>query len=440
MSRRFFGTDGARGPANQGMMTIDFITKLGVAAGTLFGKNGDHRHSVIIGKDTRLSGYMFESALTSGFLSVGMDVFLLGPMPTPAIGMLVRSMRADLGVMISASHNHHYDNGIKLFGPDGCKLTDEIERKIESLMSDDQRSYYTAPAKIGKAKRIDDAPGRYIEFVKNTFPRGMSLKGLKIVIDCANGASYHLGGKILWELGASVIEIGCSPNGANINHECGSNHPELLARTVLQEKADIGIALDGDADRIVVVDDNGQVIDGDCILALIALNLKTHNRLAHNKIVATILSNIAMEHFLNSHGIEVLRSNVGDRYVSQMMHKHKISLGGEQSGHIILGDYNTTGDGLVVGLQLLSIMIERKVQLSTLRRIYDNIPQISKNFKIKEAVMDLDGFTQDLQENFPQERIIIRRSGTEPLIRVMVEGKNYSNLDSIMRQIEDFLV
>lgn len=441
--RKYFGTDGIRGTANKDIMTADTALKLGMAAGTLFTR-GDHRHRVIIGKDTRLSGYMFENAITSGFLSAGMDVFLVGPMPTPSIAMLVKSMRADLGVMISASHNPYYDNGLKLFGPDGQKLSDKTEKEIEDIMANSSAIKLAKPENIGRATRIDDAPGRYIEFIKSSFPKGRRLDGFKIVVDCANGAAYHLGGKIFWELGAEVIEIGVKPNGENINLNCGSNHLELLSKTVIENKACLGIALDGDADRIQMIDENGNIIDGDKILALIACHLKKHNQLNSNTIVATSMSNLAFEHFLNSQDINVIRTQVGDRYVAAKMAELNLSLGGEQSGHIIVGEFSTTGDGLVAALQMLSLIQEKNLPLSKITDIYKPLPQIIRNVSLKNSeIINNKGFQISIdkaQQRFNGKgRVLVRKSGTENLLRIMAEGEDLAIVNLVIDDIEKAL-
>lgn len=428
MVRNYFGTDGIRGRANQGVMTAETALRIGMAAGTFFTR-GDYRHKVIVGKDTRLSGYLFETAITSGFLAAGMDVFLVGPMPTPAIAMLVKSMRADLGIMISASHNPYYDNGLKLFGPDGNKLSDNMEKEIEGIMADNKLIKLAAAEHIGKATRIDDAAGRYIEFIKNSFPKGKTLDGFKIVVDCANGAAYHLGGKIFWELGAEVIELGVSPNGVNINLNCGSNHLESLSEAVIKHKACLGIALDGDADRIQMVDEQGNIIDGDKILALIACYLKKHNKLNDNKIVATMMSNLAFEKYLNNQGIDVIRTQVGDRYVAAKMNEFNLSLGGEQSGHIIVADYSTTGDGLVAALQMLALVQEQKQPLSKVADIFTPLPQIIRNIIPKNSLILEDVNIQEVIRFVELKlgskgRLLVRKSGTENLIRIMVEGED----------------
>lgn len=441
--RKYFGTDGIRGTANKGVMTAETALKLGMAAGTFFIRKNSRRR-VIIGKDTRLSGYLFETAVTAGFLSAGMEVLLVGPMPTPAIAMLVKSMRADLGVMISASHNPYYDNGLKLFGPDGHKLSDQMETKIEEIMTNAKLIKLADPEKVGRAKRIDDAPGRYIEFIKNSFPR--SLKGLKIVVDCANGAAYHLGEKIFWELGAEVIEIGARPNGVNINLDCGSNHLEKLSASVIENQADLGIALDGDADRLQMVDEKGQAIDGDKILALIACHLKSQNKLKDNTVVSTTMSNLAFEEYLNSQGIEVIRTQVGDRYVVAKMKELGLSLGGEQSGHIIVGDYSTTGDGLVAALQMLALIQDQNKPTSVVADIFTPYPQILRNVKIKNAaeIMNSPVFqsvvTAAESELGDKGRLLVRKSGTEDLIRIMCESKDVDLMNKILDEVESALV
>ena len=444
VKRKFFGTDGIRGTANQTIMTADTALKLGMAAGTIFTR-GDHRHRVIIGKDTRLSGYLFENAITSGFLAAGMDVFLVGPMPTPSIAMLVKSMRADLGVMISASHNPYYDNGLKLFGPDGHKLSDQTEREIEQIMTDPSAIKLADPKNIGRAKRIDDAAGRYIEFIKSIFPKGRSLDGFKIVIDCANGAAYHLGGKILWELGAEVIEIGVNPNGENINLNCGSNHIEALTEAVIKHKACLGVALDGDADRIQMVDELGNLIDGDRILALIACYLKKQNRLNSNKIVATVMSNLAFEQYLNDQGIEVIRTQVGDRYVAAKMTELNLSLGGEQSGHIIVGDYSTTGDGLVAALQMLALIQDQDKPASEVANIFTPLPQVIRNISVVKHINLEDHQVQDVIRKAETSlankgRLLVRKSGTENIIRIMGEGEDIKAVNQAIEMVAKALV
>jgi len=425
MTRKFFGTDGIRGLTNSEPMTAETALRVGQAAGAHF-LRGDHRHRVVIGKDTRLSGYMMESALVAGFASVGMDVVLLGPMPTPAVAMLTRSMRADLGVMISASHNPFADNGIKLFGPDGYKLSDEDEHAIERRLEKEPK---LAKAElVGRARRIDDARGRYVQFAKDTFPEHLRLDGLKVVLDCANGAAYHVAPDALWELGAEVIPLGVLPNGLNINDECGSTHPDLLQQTVVASGADIGIALDGDADRLIVVDEKGEMVDGDQLMALIALGLQARGALKGEAIVATVMSNLGLERKLGEAGLKLLRTKVGDRYVLEEMRKTGCNVGGEQSGHIILADHATTGDGLVAGLQVLAALVEAQKPASELLRQFEPLPQLLKNVRF-------NGGTEPLEADLVRKRIaaaeaelagrgrlVIRKSGTEPLIRVMAEG------------------
>ncbi|PYD75983.1 phosphoglucosamine mutase [Novacetimonas pomaceti] len=436
-TRRLFGTDGIRGTANQDPMTVEIAQKLGQAAGLRF-INGTHRHSVLLGKDTRLSGYMIECALVSGFLSAGMDVTLVGPMPTPAIAMLTRSLRADLGVMISASHNPYGDNGIKLFGPDGFKLSDEVEAEIEETMRSDLSGRLAAPDQIGRASRLNDAAGRYIESAKASFPRGLRLDGLRIVIDCANGAAYRVAPTALWELGAEVIRIGCDPDGININEGCGSTRPDALCNAVTRHRADIGIALDGDADRVLISDEKGRLIDGDQILALIARSWMKQGRLAGRHIVATVMSNMGLERFLSKQGLELIRTAVGDRYVVEKMRELGANLGGEQSGHMLLSDFATTGDGLVAALQVLAVLVEEKRPASEVCRMFTPYPQLLRNVRfagrsplhdpaIDKARRAAEGLLGD------RGRLVLRESGTEPLIRVMVEAED----EQLVRQVVD---
>lgn len=440
MSKKYFGTDGIRGTANQFPITAEIALKVGMAVGAKF-TNGSHRHRVLIGKDTRLSGYMVESALTAGFLAVGMDVFLVGPAPTPAVSMLTKSLRADIGIMISASHNPYHDNGIKIFDKNGNKLNDEIEKEIERIIDGDVNKHLSTPERLGRAKRIEDAKGRYMEFVKNSFPKDKSLEGLKIVIDCANGASYAMAPQVLWELGAGVISIGVSPNGFNINEECGSTHPELLIKTVLENKADIGIALDGDADRLLVVDEKGQVVAGDKIIGLIAEKLHNQGKLKNDTVVATQMSNLALEEYLRYFGVSLIRTNVGDRYVLEEMKKSGYNFGGEQSGHIVLGDYGATGDGLVAALQILEIMVNNKKPISQITNIFNLFPQVLQNVKYQGDKNPLEN--ERIQEVIKAEesklgadgRILVRKSGTEKLIRVMVEGKNEKLIKEVAERI-----
>jgi phosphoglucosamine mutase len=425
MTRKFFGTDGIRGTTNAEPMTAQTALCVGMAAGAHF-LRGDYRHRVVIGKDTRLSGYMMESAMVAGFTSVGMDVVLLGPMPTPAVAMLTRSMRADLGVMISASHNPFADNGIKLFGPDGYKLSDEDERAIEKRLEAGPK--LAKAEMIGRARRIDDARGRYVQFVKDTFPDHLRLDGLKVVLDCANGAAYHVAPEALWELGAEVIPLGVSPNGTNINEGCGSTHPGLLQQTVIDNGADVGLALDGDADRLIVVDEKGQIVDGDQLMALIALGLHARGELKGEAVVATVMSNLGLERKLEGAGLKLKRTQVGDRYVLEEMRKSGCNVGGEQSGHIILADHSTTGDGLVAGLQVLAALVEAQAPASELLRQFEPLPQLLKNVRFNggSEPLEADSVRKRIAaaeaELAGHGRLVIRKSGTEPLIRVMAEG------------------
>ena len=427
MSRKMFGTDGVRGRANTAPMTAEIALKLGAAAGHFFGGR-DRAHRVVIGKDTRRSGYMLENALTAGLTSVGMDVFLLGPVPTPAVGMLTRSMRADLGVMISASHNPHHDNGIKFFGPDGYKLSDEVEAELEGLIA--RQPPLASPEKIGRASRIDGDRARYMEFAKTTFPRKMSLEGLRIVIDCANGAAYRTAPEVLFELGAEIVPIGVTPNGFNINKECGSTSLSAAAEAVRNSRADIGIALDGDADRVMIIDETGRVADGDQIMGLIASRWAEKDRLAGGTLVSTVMSNLGLEQFLNARGIDLLRTSVGDRYVVEAMRKGNFNLGGEQSGHIVFRDFVTTGDGLIAGLQFLAAMVGADKPASALANVFDPVPQLLKNVRFAAGQVPLeagsvqDAITRAEGQLNGQGRLLIRKSGTEPLIRVMAESED----------------
>jgi phosphoglucosamine mutase len=437
MTRKFFGTDGIRGLTNSPPMTAETALRVGQAAGTYF-LRGDHRHRVVIGKDTRISGYMMESALVAGFASVGMDVVLLGPMPTPAVAMLTTSMRADLGVMISASHNPFADNGIKLFGPDGYKLSDEAERAIERLLEKEPK--LAPPKEIGRAKRIDDARGRYVHFAKSTFPDRLRLDGLKVVVDCANGAAYHVAPEALWELGADVIPLGVKPNGLNINDGCGSTHPELLRETVVASGADIGLALDGDADRLIVVDEKGRVIDGDQLMALVATGYARRGELKGGAVVATVMSNLGLEQRLAKDKIALKRTAVGDRYVLEEMRASGCNVGGEQSGHIILTDHATTGDGLVAGLQVLAALVEEQKPASAVLDQFEPVPQLLKNVRFnggeplaRKSVKDVIAAAE--AELGKHGRLVIRKSGTEPLIRVMAEGRDRAAVERIVDEI-----
>jgi phosphoglucosamine mutase len=439
MARRYFGTDGIRGLANTHPMTSEVALKVGMAAGHVFTK-GSHRHRVVIGKDTRLSGYMIENALVSGFTAVGMDVFQLGPMPTPAVAMLTRSLRADLGVMISASHNPFADNGIKLFGPDAYKLSDEIEQQIEELMDQDSASLLADPAKIGRATRVDSAQERYIEFAKRTLPRNLQLNGLRVVVDCANGAAYQVAPDALWELGAEVIKIGVSPDGFNINKKCGSTAPEALCEKVKEVRADIGIALDGDADRVIIVDEQGRIVDGDQLLAVIADAWKRRGRLAAGGIVTTVMSNLGLERYLASLSLSMARTAVGDRYVVDYMRKHGYNVGGEQSGHIVLSDFTTTGDGLVSALQVLAVVVQSEKPVSHVCNRFEPLPQILKNVRYKEGKpldnRDVKKAIEDGRTKLGNSgRLVIRPSGTEPVIRVMAEGDDEGLVNRVVGEI-----
>lgn len=439
MARKYFGTDGIRGRTNASAMTAEMAMKVGMAAGRHF-LRGDHKHRVVIGKDTRLSGYMLESALVAGFTSVGMDVVLLGPMPTPAVAMLTHSMRADLGVMISASHNPFADNGIKLFGPDGFKLSDEAEAAIEAGI--DGESTLAPAEQIGRARRVEDARGRYIHFAKSTFPADLRLDGLKVVVDCANGAAYQVAPSALWELGAEVIAIGVSPNGKNINDQVGSTAPQVLSETVVASGAHIGIALDGDADRLIVVDEGGRVIDGDQLMATIATSWAENGRLRGSGLVATVMSNLGLERHLADRGLGLIRTKVGDRYVLEAMRADQYNIGGEQSGHIILTDYGTTGDGLVAALQILAELARRRVPASELLHRFDPVPQLLKNVRFAGGKPLDDARVKDVIAAAEAElagtgRLVIRPSGTEPVIRVMAEGDDAQQVTAVVDRICD---
>lgn len=439
MTRKFFGTDGIRGTANTFPMTADIAMKVGMAAGHYF-MRGNHRHRVVIGKDTRLSGYMIEPALVSGFVAMGMDVILVGPMPTPAVAMLTHSMRCDLGVMISASHNPFGDNGIKLFGPDGYKLPDEVEEKLEALIESDLSSKFVAPDKLGRAKRLEDAMGRYTEFAKRTFPDGLRLDGLKIVVDCANGAAYKVAPEVLWELGAEVIPIGVNPDGFNINKGCGSTATGAMSEQVITHGADIGIALDGDADRVLICDEKGHVIDGDQIMGLVTSHLHKRGLLKGGGLVATVMSNMGLEKYLEGQGLSLERTKVGDRYVVERMRSAGFNVGGEQSGHIVLGDYATTGDGLVAALQVLAVIIERGKPTSEVCRLFEPYPQVLKNVRYKDTFPLDDANVKSVIAEGEERldgtgRVLIRKSGTEPLIRVMAEGENLVLVEQVVDDI-----
>ena len=440
MTRTLFGTDGIRGTANVAPVDATTALAVAVAAGAHFVR-GNHRHRVVIGKDTRLSGYMLEPALTAGFISVGMDVVLLGPLPTPAVGMLTRSLRADLGVMISASHNPYQDNGIKLFGPDGFKLSDQVEQAIEARISNGGDKDRADAAKLGRAHRLDDAIGRYIEFVKNTFPRHLRLDGLKVVVDCAHGAAYKVAPMVLYELGAEVVELAVSPNGFNINKDCGAMQPRHMQEAVVAHGADLGLALDGDADRLVLADEHGHLIDGDQLLGLIALNWTQCERLSGGGIVGTVMSNLGLERHLTGRGLRFERTPVGDRYVVERMRAGGFNVGGEQSGHIVLSDYSTTGDGLIAALQMLAVLVEAGGPASRVMRVFEPLPQLMINVRVSDtgplehprvrsAIEDGEAALGDAG------RLLIRKSGTEPVIRVMAEGED----QGLITQVVDVIV
>ncbi|MEQ9695718.1 phosphoglucosamine mutase [Shimia sp. SDUM112013] len=444
MGRKFFGTDGVRGTANMAPMTAEMALRIGAAVGRYFRNDGQNNHRVVIGKDTRLSGYMFENALTAGLTSTGMNVLLLGPVPTPAVGLLTSSMRADLGVMISASHNPAEDNGIKFFGPDGFKLSDEVELEIETLIESGVEPVQSI--NIGRAKRIDDGRFRYIERVKSSLPSSVPFKGMKVVVDCANGAAYRAAPEALWELGAEVIPVGTNPDGLNINRDCGSTSPRTAAEAVVAHGAHLGISLDGDADRVMIIDENGHIADGDQIMGLLASRWAAKGRLRGGALVATVMSNLGLERFLEAQNLRLERTAVGDRYVVETMRKGGYNLGGEQSGHIVMTDYATTGDGLMAGLQFMAAMVETNSQASDLAQQFETVPQLLKNVRyaagqtpleadsvqaaIRAAEMALEG----------QGRLLIRKSGTEPLVRVMAECEDSDLLertvDSVVEAVD----
>ena len=441
MSRSLFGTDGVRGRANSDSMTAENVMRIGMAAGLVFNRGG-HRHRVVVGKDTRLSGYMIEQALTAGFLSVGMDVLLLGPIPTPAVAFLTRAMRADVGVMISASHNPYEDNGIKLFGPDGFKLSDAVEDEIEKLVLSPGDMRRAAPAAIGRAKRLEDAEGRYIEAVKASAARGLTFSGLKVVIDCAHGAAYKVAPTVLWELGADVVPFAVSPDGFNINGNCGSTHPASLQEHVIEQKADLGIALDGDADRIVLVCEKGLLIDGDQLMATIADQWKRDGRLLGGGIVATVMSNLGLERYVGARGLSLVRTQVGDRYVLERMRADGFNLGGEQSGHIIMTDHATTGDGLMAALQAMAALIKSGKPASETFRAFEPVPQLLKNVRVTDANAALEAASVMKAIAAGEARlgrggrVLVRKSGTEPLIRVMAEGDD----SDLVRAVVDHII
>jgi len=441
--RKLFGTDGVRGLANTEPMTAETIMRLGVAAGRRF-TSGNHRHTVVIGKDTRLSGYMLEPALVAGFVSVGMDVILVGPIPTPGIAMLTRSMRCDLGVMISASHNPYEDNGIKLFGPDGYKLSDALEAEIEAMMDGNLGEARSAAPSLGRAKRLEDAAGRYIEYTKTTFPRGRRLDGLKIVVDCANGAAYKVAPTVFWELGAEVIKVGVEPDGFNINRDCGSLFPQRMRDLVVAHKAHLGLALDGDADRVLFCDERGDMVDGDQVLALIAGHWQRTKQLQGGAVVSTVMSNLGLERHLQTRNLKLLRTKVGDRYVVEQMREGGYNLGGEQSGHIIMGQHATTGDGIIAALQVLAALVEGGKAASDTLRLFTPVPQLLRNVKLTngtnaDSVLKLEAVQQAIaaveKRLNGRGRLVIRKSGTEPLIRIMAEGDDAKEVDTVVAEL-----
>ena len=439
--RKLFGTDGIRGTANSDPITAETALAVARAAGVEF-RQGDRRHLVVIGKDTRLSGYMLEPALTAGFISVGMDVVMSGPLPTPAIAMLTRSMRADLGVVISASHNPYQDNGIKLFGPDGYKLSDDVERAIEARMANGGTEDLAPCDRLGHAQRLEDAFGRYIEFVKNSFPKGLRLDGLKIVVDCANGAAYKVAPKVFYELGAEIVTIGVSPNGFNINRECGATSPKAMQDAVVQRGADLGIAVDGDADRVVMADERGRLIDGDQMIALVARSWHERRLLRGGGVVGTVMSNLGLERFVRALGLDFVRTPVGDRYVVERMREGGYNVGGEQSGHIVLSDYATTGDGLVAALQILPVLVESGRRVSEVASVFDPLPQILKNVRFAGgAPLENDRVRAAIETGEETlgdgGRLLVRKSGTEPVVRVMAEGEDAALVGQVVDRIAD---
>jgi phosphoglucosamine mutase len=439
MTRSYFGTDGIRGTANRWPITPDIALKVGMAAGLVF-KRGRHRHRVVIGKDTRLSGYMIEPALTAGFTSVGVDVILSGPVPTPAIAMLTRSLRADLGVMISASHNPYADNGIKLFGPDGYKLSDALEAEIEKLLESDLTARLAGGAELGRAKRLDGVRDRYVEYAKRTLPRAMSLEGLRVVVDCAHGAAYRVAPEALWELGADVVALGVEPNGMNINFDCGSTSLAAVTAKVHEVRADIGIALDGDADRVIIIDEKGQAVDGDQLMAVVAQSFADDQRLSRPGIVATVMSNLGLERYLAGQGLSLTRTKVGDRYVVETMRAEGFNVGGEQSGHIVLSDYSTTGDGLVAALQVLAVVQKQGRPVSEVCHRFDPVPQVLRNVKTSGGrPLEVDKVREAIRVATDRlgdgGRILVRPSGTEPLIRVMGEGDDAGLVSEVVEDI-----
>jgi phosphoglucosamine mutase len=439
MESKLFGTDGIRGTANVEPMTAETALRVAKAAGQHFTR-GDHRHLAVIGKDTRLSGYLIEPALTAGFISMGMDVVLVGPLPTPAVAMLTRSLRADLGVVISASHNPYQDNGIKLFGPDGFKLSDAVEREIEERIARGVVERLASPERLGRARRLDDAQGRYIEYVKNTFPKGLRLDGLKIVIDCANGAAYRAAPTVLWELGAEVVTVGIDPDGFNINRDCGATDTGSMRRHVTVSGADLGISLDGDADRLMLADERGEILDGDQVMALVAKTWKQAGQLRGDAIAATVMSNLGLERYLESIGLRLDRTQVGDRYVVEHMRRNGLNVGGEQSGHIILADYSTTGDGLIAALQVLSVIVRSDKRASEVCRLFTPMPQLLRSIRFNggqplEADAVLAAIRDGEKRLGAQGRLLIRKSGTEPVIRVMAEAEDEGIVGSVVNDV-----
>lgn len=439
MKRKYFGTDGIRGTVNRSVMTAETAMRVGMAAGRYF-HTGDHRHRVVIGKDTRLSGYMVEPALVAGFVAVGMDVITVGPMPTPAVAMLTKSMRADLGVMISASHNPYQDNGIKMFGPDGHKLSDEAEETIEQMIDSALESNMVDPAQTGRAKRLEDVAGRYVEFVKSTVPEGFNIEGKRIVLDCANGAGYTVAPLVLWELGADVIPVGITPNGFNINSGCGSTAPEFLAEQVVTHNADLGIALDGDADRVLLVDEKGTAVDGDQLMGLITRSWHEKGILKGGGLVSTVMSNLGLENFVKDLGLDMCRTKVGDRHVVEKMRQSGYNVGGEKSGHIVLSDYSTTGDGLLAALQVLRVISESDKPASEVLRVFEPMPQILKNVAYHaEGIMEHKNVIEAIRDGEARlngkGRLLIRKSGTESVIRVMAEGDDEQLIHEVVDDI-----
>lgn len=439
MVDRLFGTDGIRGTANRDPMTAEVALQVGLAVGAHF-RRGRHRNRVLIGKDTRLSGYMLESALTAGFTSMGMDVILVGPMPTPAVANLTRSMRCDVGVMLSASHNPFEDNGIKLFGPDGFKLSDSVEQAIEARLANGADGQLAQPWELGKVKWLTDVQGRYTEFVKHSFPKGVVLQGLRIIVDCANGACYKVAPEVLYELGADVISIGIEPDGFNINRRCGSTSPDALCRSVTEYRADLGIALDGDGDRVVIVDETGALVDGDQVMALIAKSWSNCGQLRGGGLVATVMSNMGLERYLEGIGLTLERTKVGDRYVVETMRERGYNVGGEQSGHIILSDYTTTGDGLIAALQVLAVLVESQRRASEVCQMFQPLPQLLRNIRVNGGrPLEADQVKETIAANQRRlgnsGRLLIRKSGTEPLVRVMAECDDETLLHSVVDDI-----